>query len=1783
MLACPNKNNTNWKLLVEQVGEYEAFRLYIQRGDGTIPAIEEKATPYVPTEAQQMQELGEGAVYAMANRLAETTGIRGESVTREQAREITAAAKNPWNGESAFFYNGKVYFVEGGFNLNNVLHEYSHPLVSAIAASNKELFDKIYNDVLATAEGQAIKAEVEQLGYQSEDPLDIQKEIVVRALAKEAQNNIDNVPTSNSFKDAIKRILFAIKQVLRKAFGTSVKIEKLSTDTTLAELGKMLTTENFVFDVETISDKDYVEYAKDYAEFFKSLEDVENLDISTTVSRYYDLIKLQINQVFKNKNYAEARKILVDEETGGGLLREIKKTLEATPEINEKLKDLLGSLETREKNAKNLVNALLRFDILTQKVSEQLKEVVKNPDTKEMLNNIFYYDSLVRNWSKFIQETNERLIDGGMDPASPLGRNLSTTQTRIESIQRRIQKAYAPGIIDTLYDSLSGLREGIDKFYTEAIDKAKKAGSKKREEDMIAEYEKVKLTKERVGELLLGKAGDTNYFSAWAESYTNSPDPIVGGFAVLLKNGYNEVDAETQRNVNSFLRDMAPLLRKAGYSMTNFTELMQQLSFRDKVVVRNSETGKVETKEYITFLNPFKDTGTKLKQLKFDYEDAIDKGEEAEADSILKQMRQHKRDYFHQEYTDEFYQREDIYDSLDKNPDLLDATYKALGVTKSKATAADKQAAVEMYDRASKDAYRRKHLILNAIEELDGANFDPDNFDDIAQQKKALWKEYSQLASLTNTNGNLKEGQEYLTAAIERKYRKESKKFFEFVPINGAFQFALDQFEQNLIDSGIAKDSDEFRDKRESWISENTVVKFTDEFYKERARIFTEIKEILNRLPDNIRLKVDSTAEIEEIIDATVGFRDNDGQIIGSDISEKAKERIKKLQQEIQDKKDNYAGFSGLTKDEFEEMGLLFDTIKSGQKLTPEQRFRLNELTERKAEFGVDKATQIELSNLYRQLGALQSKDATDYYVDIVNNYFGKMGVADRITGATANEILQPGRYVELFKESPEFKKWFEDNHIRKEVFDAATKKNIVVYERLYVWNKVRPNDPSHFETIKLASGEIIEGSPNLSYFYRKVKDQYKTEKIVGKTVDNKGNFLPKTIAEGAKSDSPYINAEYDNLKRSDRAKFDVLEKMKEYHLKFQEEMPRQSRLYMQVPRFGTQAIENAQLSKKIDAGKRWFLNIRKTFFTGKDDYEKGLNFNPGQLVNADMFDEEHRQIPIQGLYDMKPEEVSMNFLDSMMRYMHSGITQKKLIEINPFAKALQSVVTDPKNSVAKTDKFVKWIYQKTGEKVGLKPKNMSVRAKAIRNLYEREFEGIRITDFSQNIPLLWKLKAIASKTVSLASFALNIPSAIKNRNAAVVQGFIEASGSRFLDLPSYALGKARAFKMMVANSTEIYRLKNKSLDVQLMQIFDPAQDFFRKTVETQFGRSAIDDAANLSFLMSPRKFLQLEATTEVMCGMLYFEKVKQTINGATNEIPYINAFHLVNGQIELKPGIDPAYAPGGKKFNEIKNKIHEIGDRLEGNYSRFGQPEINRYYFGQIGLFFKKYFTSMFMNHVAAKRTSAALGTVSSGNYTAFLRMLKNFIVYAKHGENYYKLMDADEAAAARKVVGQVASLAMMYMLLSYMFEYDDDDRDRFKKMERRQKDVIFGKNFNLEGWLVNQAAVITLTTLTEVQTFSHPRMFLNTAKQLPDPSALWDVGVKLPWQVIEHTYGNIVGDNSSYYQKNIPGGVYPWQKRDASKAVADLAKIFGLTGSSLSPRKAMESAEKARKGQYK
>ena len=458
-------------------------------------------------------------------------------------------------------------------------------------------------------------------------------------------------------------------------------------------------------------------------------------------------------------------------------------------------------------------------------------------------------------------------------------------------------------------------------------------------------------------------------------------------------------------------------------------------------------------------------------------------------------------------------------------------------------------------------------MLLNSIKELDIANYDENFFDEIAEQKKLLWREYAQLASLTDSKGNPKTGRELELAKLERQYRKESQKFTEWLPIQGLFENTLKRVEQSFVDEGLSPDSEEFIEARRKWIVNNTVIAYTPEFYQERNKILSRIKEIMAELPEDIRKIVDSTVEMEEMLDIATGFRDSDGQIIGNEMSLKSRMIVKQLQEDIISKKEELAGLSGLSKYEMQKLQYYYDLISDKKRLSDFQQKDFIELNERKTTRGLSKEKKSELNLLYTKLTMLQSKEATDYYVDAINSHFARLGL-DPVDGISANDLSKPEVYVDILsKADQEFKDWFDLNHVLKIVYDKQKDEEVVYYERLFVWNKVTPNDPKHYETINLTDGTVILGKPNLSFYYRSVKNEYRTERIVGKTVDNKGNWLPKTIEEGA-IDDKYYNPKYDILKNNDPDKFAVLEKMKEYHLKFQESAPRESKLYYQIPKY---------------------------------------------------------------------------------------------------------------------------------------------------------------------------------------------------------------------------------------------------------------------------------------------------------------------------------------------------------------------------------------------------------------------------------------------------------------------------------------------------------------------------------------------------------------------------------------------------------------------------------------
>jgi hypothetical protein len=1724
------------------------------------PVISE---PTMPTEQAQKAEIGQNIVRSLADTIAKNLGVSYTLVTPQQAGQITAQAQNPWNGEQAFFFNGQVYFVDGGFSTENVLHEFSHPLVAAIAKQNPVLFNNLYDQLQLTPEGQQIQSEVEALypEFGKNDPK-IKEEVLVRALARQAQNQINNEKNSTGFSEFINKIVFAFKQLFRKLFGNSIKIDKLSTDTNLGQLAEMLRGDKFNISTEIVSEADVVDYVRDISNFTRELDAVEYTGVSNSVKRFYDVVTNHIRRIRDNKNYNEARKFLVDE-TGRGQLQELKSTL-SNSEIDERLSEIFDELTMRAKTTQSFVHSMLRLQKLSDSILGHIRELAKQGDGKVVIGNIFYYDMLVRNWAKYLNETVDRLADAGLNPSTEFSRLVSGVQNTVNQTERMINKIYADNVDDVLFESLQPLVQGIDKYFEDYLKKLTEKNAPQAKIDAVRkQYNEMKLTKEKLKDMITGKMGDTNQYSAFLEAYTNSPDPVVGGFAMFIKNAYNEVDAQAQRNMNDFARDLEPLLRAAGYSRMNYSALMGKLITMEKVPYID-EKGKFSTKEVISFKDKFNDFTTDSSQLKFEYDEAIANGDQALADQKLRDLRKLKRDYFHQEYVPEYYEREKIYDS-----------------------------------ELGREAYRRKQLLLNQIAELDAQNYDDDFIDEIADQKKILWREYSQLASLTDLNGNSKQGRELELAKLEKEYRKESRKFFEWTPIQGLFESNLRRFEQNLVDNGIDENSDEYKEKRDKWIKNNTVVAYTPEFFEERNQIIMDLKDLMAGLSDNIRQAVDASTEMEGMLDIATGFRDQDGQIIGTDISENSKAKVRQLQEAALAKRNSMAGFSGLTREEMDELSGYFQKIVAREKLTQQERLRMDELMERKSSLGVDKFTKIEMQTLYSKLSDLQSKEATDYYVDIINNYLSKIG-QPLVDNDTASSLLDPSAYVSLFNESAEFEKWFKENHIAKEVFDKETNDTKIVYERLFIWNRTRPNNPEHFEKITLSSGEVIMGKPNLSYFYRSVNKDFRTKREVGKTVDNRGNWLPKTIEEGAVDDK-YYNADYEKLRREDPAAFAVLEKMKEYHLKFQEGLSRESKLYMQIPRYRKPSLEALQAGKVGNKFHEWATRVRSFFMKAPDDVQDGLNFKPEQLVYADMFDEEINKVPITGLYALDPEQVSMNIADSMLRYMHSGLKQKKLIELNPVAQALKKAVGSPDSAIKDMTRINKWQYQNTGVKSFLSKKGMSVRAKAINNLYEREFEGKALTGWLSEAPAALKFINGMLGLSSFGLFSFNIlPGAVKNRQSAIIQLQIESTGGRFLNWQSYLRGKPRAMTMLAAYSAQLYKTGNRSLEVQMLQVFDPTQEILNTTLGDgtaadkggQFGRSVASDAANLGFLMSPRKWLEVETVIELLSGMLQHVGVKQTINGETNEIRYADAFQIVNGQIELKPGIDPEYAPGGKKFNEFKNKVHELGNRLNGTYARMDQPEAQRYALFKIASFLKRFFTSMLMNRIGATRPSAALGTISTGYYRSVLQVAKDFMKYGASSMNW---MSDEQKRNMLKFTSDMVHQMVLLFILSAIFGYNEGDEDRFEKM-RKRSGALNDDDFNMGGWLFNHGLVTTLGTLTEVETFGswspivpgpdgidvailgrNWKQLINTSKYIGDPRTLYGTTVEKPLKMLYHLSQFIDDDPSGFYKRDV--GPYWYQKQDAPKFINDAATVFGFTGSQVDPVKALKVMEFGRK----
>jgi len=1496
--------------------------------------------------------------------------------------------------------------------------------------------------------------------------------------------------------------------------------------------------------------------------------------------------------------------------------------------VANKAEETQNAMEYEKQRATAFVDSMFRLETVMEKVLAHMQDIAQDStDTFDNMQKAYYYDYLVKYWENFIIETNKALDDpkNGIPNNSPLTQlsgNITRTISRIKALTNEM---YADGARDTLYDQLAPMGESLKNRYDTMIKNLEDKGAPQKKIDRLhkqyygvtqaqnkrmkqlqasraslgqAELNELKslelsaakgiaVTPEKIEALLKGEMGDANFFNSYLEGYLYNTDPVIGGLSLYVKNQMNEVMVRAQAKYNDFSEDLLEALNAAGVNFSNEGALGEKVGFVDTITTRNKETGELEDKQVWTLLNPFK-----LYRADEDkHRDAVDQAQltharENTAESkkalidALAARQKFMRDYFHQQYVDEYYDRQDLFEKDDIGKEAM---------------------------------YLRRNLFERMRMVTEPATSQSDYLE-IDDELDVLWREYRQLHSTFNLDGTPKTGNSLEIAKRLTQYRDESRDFYEWKMRKGVFENAYRQYEQELVNEGYTPGERDYEALMGEWLKRNTRVAIKDEYYQERGRIIERIQEILSKLPDQDQKDLDQTVVWEKIHDLAAGFRDESGQPDASQLSAGSVAEIKRLEEELIEMRKNYASRSGLSPNEQARLNELHQK-KNTTGLSTDERTEMADLYNKKNNFGLSQWDNAELDALYKELSELSKRDATDYYVDVMNDWLTKLNTdklfletgARSITKFGADKILSPAVLNDLLQQNPEFAAWFRANHIKKQFFNTETRQMETKWERLYIWSVVKPENPNFMEKyeIKDSQGQIVRtvnGVPAMKYYARVVKPEYRNEKVVGVNANNKGAWLPKTMDQGA-ADNRYQNEKYYELKNNDPKLFTVLEKLTKHHLQNQEGLSYKSRLYLDFPRFRKSNLEVLQskgvkgiVGEKSNALTIWAKRVKDFFYGAKDDAESGFNdVDNMNLIRADMFDNEITSIPIHGLYDIDIADVSTNITESMMKYMLSGERQKQLVKISPVARAIQKVVNDPNNGIKEMDKINKFNFIHRGITTYMTKKGKGVRAQAVNNFIEREFEGQRMTGATKDVAWLNNTANLLFKRASFSFFALNIPSALKNSYGAKFQAMIEASGGRYINHATLQKGNAWAYGTMgeLSFGNQLYRKGAKSLRQQIVEIYDPVQDRFEEKFGEGISRTVAKDLASLSWLYNFRKWVELQASLQIFGGMMYHEKVKM-FEGTPQEteVSLMDIWEVRDNKIQLKEGIDPKYgitydAEGnqivGSEFKRFRNLVHQKMNDMQGAYAKFDQPEAQRYLAFRFLSYLRRYFTTMTLNRFGyagsiknpQPRFNSGAGDAQMGFYIEFARWLKDTLLSLGKNLQY---MTPEEKQAVLKVTAEVGMLVVTSMLMGLLFGWDPDDEEKFAKLRDKSGALPFpmtaedpDRDFNTWGFLENHALHLLMNIRAENEQFlPFPGLGMDDYTAMLDlKSIAFGPTMQTYSELLDDIVNIASGNDQSTYKRTV--GPYVWQQEGGSKFWAHLGRTVGLTGSSLDPAKAI------------
>jgi len=1691
-------------------------------------------------------------VKALIGKLIDNLGGAAEAnfITIEEAKQIHRDLNQPYNNQPAFFWNGAAYFVSDNVTPEMAFHEFSHPFVKALRVKNPKLYNALIDELLSSPEGQLIYNEVlASKPNESEDSPKVYDEVIVKAMTEAYQNRVEGNIETPQFKTAIGNILYRIRQFLRKLFTTAdkkVRLDKLNIDTTINQLAEMLLNQKIAdITAEDITEEDVIDYMENRNDVVEDLLKLNNNTIARQVTFTYNAAADYLRKL-KDNGYTKEIANLLKDRFSNNELREIQNNLYAQSDkiyreaatVEEEMRQAAVRAEVFATNLYKLQNIVTRIN---EDARNKAADAVTPEKSVEAMYSLTFYKGFANYWTGYIRVIKEELdnpeIAGTyIKTNSPLYSLISNIQDEVDQLNKTINRVDKAAIGPILYEQLMPMAAEIDEKYTniidilqkriDASDGKKKDGYIRQQEEWKAKYEAIRLTPEKFDLILSGKLGDGSQANSFLESYLHNQDPVVSSIAMFVKNRLTDVDLRTAKFQDKFNKIIGPKLRENGLDKAlNPAAYGEAVTFLDESYEIDKNGNLVKFPVW-TIISPHKN---------YRYFKALqDKNIKELTDIAEKSGKKEDKDNLRQAKSDNFmYELKYFYMDFDARvyqPDI-----------KINSTAEGREA---------REEYSAKWQEINSLDK--SFYNDPNAYTEVLTRKKQLLREISELTSDKYLNGDPKvdtDTNKPLTKAkLLREWMNEKRQFKIKVKNEGAFQTAITDYMQRLINKNIDPASDEFKQSVDQFLAENTKKRTTKEFDDLVNELLEQRRLIYSKIPEASR----STMSDDEIFIRNVNkaYRDPDtGELLGNDVPDDILDQVREAQQRINAEKFREKRYDGLTEEEAAFYEDIVSKLKHN-KNNPRDRYNISKEdmdrkialdAKRQAGDPLSKADKLALRNIRLLLEQLRTKQVTDQYLDTFNALLEGLDTTSIIAllnSTTVNrksiEILLERQDIidelgrqgkkdgtldeqELYRNSKKFAKFFAKNHVTSAKKDDVTNALYEVWEPLNVWREIMPTDEKYYETLTyvdaFGNDVTIPFAPSDAYYSSYIDPKWRTEKIIGKTVDNKYRWLPR-VKEDAPADSPFINEKYYEIKKDNPSLFELIEATKELYLEAQNKKPKGSKMYLDAPRFRIEgglvggSVERFRTGKEENLIKRWYQNARDFFKEAKDDYDQGIRpVTERRLSVGDFFDDDRDGIPVRGISNLEHQNVSLELSSTILRYAYSLEIQKELLDMNPIMKAIKNSMRDPLtgqyNAIQPIEEMNKKMRIARSKWFNRGGKRENVRAKAIDNFYDWMFLGQNNTGvLSQKwiVNLTNKL----FKRASLGFFGLNIDSALVNYFDAVIQNNIEASAGKYLNLISYQRGLARASGVMSNISFSLYSdEKDKSLDVQVSMAMDPTQGYFEKTLGRSLTRSLARDAAEMTWLTSTRQWLDMQASLSVLWGMMEHKKITRTVDGVDITINYADAWEKVDGQLKLKDGINLEYShekvvhdvlPGetldqiSKKYNvsvdrikelnrlksndlaeleqlkisnseefkKFRNRVQGVITNIQGAFAKFDQPEANRYVAYRYITFLQKYFTRGLLKRFAHRgkfwspEERYDIGTGDS-EMGFYVQAISGVLRNVRNIGNGAMFMTEEEKRSTMRMVAEMTHILINSILIRLLFGFDMGDDDKFNKIRER------------------------------------------------------------------------------------------------------------------------------------